>query len=362
MYFNWLEFLIWDQEVGGSSPPTPNFNFLLIGGAMDITAKQSEEPPGFDFDEPGGSKDLAFKTTSYYLDLAKKSESIRKTIIPTMEEFLYLEDENVDPLGEDEQSPTKTIVHRYPDRVLFLVTDKCFSFCRYCTRSRKIDNCSISDDDLLDGLSYINSKKEIRDVVVSGGDPLTLSDDKIDFVLKKIKEIKHVEIIRIGTKTPIVYPDRITNNLCSILKKYHPLYINLHFTHPDEITEKTKKACIMLADSGIPLGSQTVLLKGINDNPEILKRLFNELLKIRVKPYYLYQCDKVVGSSHFRVDLFDGINIMNKLIGWTSGMAVPHFIVDLPKGGGKVRLTPNNYKKVDNHIIFTNYKGEEYIY
>jgi lysine 2,3-aminomutase len=311
------------------------------------------------------NKKLKFRITPYYLDVIKKSSALRKTMIPTLYEDIVLPEEAADPLHEDDQSPVSNIVHRYPDRVLFLVTNFCSANCRYCTRSRMIENSnrSINTRQWESGIEYIKQHPEIRDVLISGGDPLTLPGTQLEFLLSSIRKIEHVEIIRIGTKVPAVLPQRITKDLVNILKKYHPLYINIHFTHPDELTKETKNACEMLANAGIPLGSQTVLLKDVNDDVQTMKKLMTGLLKIRVKPYYIYQCDPVQGTSHFRTTVEKGLEIIRGLQGFTSGLAVPHYIIDAPGGGGKIPISPDYYKiDGEGKIILTNYKSQQYTY
>ena len=282
---------------------------------------------------------LPIRITPYYASLISSSnplDAIRRTVVPTIEELNVSEGEAEDPLSEHQMQKTHCIVHRYPDRVLFLVTDFCSTYCRYCTRSHSVakrSNHHSSMQQWLEAIEYIKKNKNIRDVLISGGDPLTLPDNKLEFLLAQLRKIEHVEIIRIGTKVPVVLPQRITPELVKMLKKYHPLFLSIHFTHPEEITKETKLACNMLADAGIPMGSQTVLLKGINDNADIYKKLAHELLKIRVKPYYLYQCDPIEGSAHFRTSIEKGLEIMKKLRGFTSGYAIPYYVVDAPGGG-----------------------------
>lgn len=306
-----------------------------------------------------------FAITPHYLKLLYDNPQsvIRKTMIPTVNELIKLDCEAEDPLNENEHSQCKSIVHRYPDRVLFLVTSSCSSYCRYCTRSRMVGKTCIDISDLVEGIEYIKQHTEIRDVLLSGGDPLTLSDDKIDWLLSEIRQIKHVQIIRIGTKIPIVMPQRIDNKLLNILKKYHPLYISIHVIHPDEISQETINVCNKLADAGIPLGSQTVLLKDINNDVQTMTNLFHELLKIRVKPYYLYQCDPIFGSSHFRTNINDGLEIINGLRGFTSGYAIPTFVIDAPGGGGKIPISKNNIiNSNEKHITLQNYENNIYHY
>lgn len=305
---------------------------------------------------------LPLRITPYYAStITSLSDGIGKCVIPTRNELIVTDNEVNDSLEEDKQSPVPCIVHRYPDRVLFLTTDFCSSNCRYCTRSRLINRESISRKTWDRGIVYIKNHPEIRDVLLSGGDPLTLSDESIEYLLKEIRSIEHVEFLRIGTKMPVVCPQRITKKLTSILKKYHPLFISIHFSHPDELTIETKEACEKLADAGIPLGSQTVLLKDVNDNIEIMKKLMHGLLKIRVRPYYIYACDRVVGTSHFRTNISKGLQIIQGLRGWTSGYAVPQFIVDTP--GGKIPLLPNYFVGRENNCVrLRNYEGIEYAY
>jgi len=305
---------------------------------------------------------LPLRITPYYAStITSLNSGIGKCVIPTSNELIVTENEVNDSLEEDKQSPVPCIVHRYPDRVLFLTTDFCSSNCRYCTRSRLINRESISRKTWDRGIAYIKNHPEIRDVLLSGGDPLTLSDESIEYLLKEIRSIEHVEFLRIGTKMPVVCPQRITTKLTNILKKYHPLFISIHFTHPNELTIETKEVCEKLADAGIPLGSQTVLLKDINDNIEIMKKLMHGLLKIRVRPYYIYACDRVVGTSHFRTTISKGLEIIQGLRGWTSGYACPNFIIDTP--GGKIPLLPDYYVGREGKCVkLKNYQGKEYAY
>jgi lysine 2,3-aminomutase len=293
-----------------------------------------------------------------------ENHPIRKMMVPDMAELEVFPGQKSDSLDEHGSSPVPGIVHRYPDRALFLVTQFCSAYCRYCTRSHSVGKLShTSRFQWENALQYIASHPEIRDVVVSGGDPLTLSDQKLDFLLSELRKIEHVEIIRIGTKVPVVLPQRITPSLVSILRKYHPLWMSIHFSHPDELTPETAEACTMLADAGIPLGSQTVLLQGINDDPLVMRTLMQQLMKIRVRPYYLYQCDLVPGSGHFRTPVSKGIDIIKSLRGFTSGYAIPHFVIDAPGGGGKIPLIPEYVKEItEEGIVMNNYLGETYFY
>jgi lysine 2,3-aminomutase len=314
-------------------------------------------------------KGFSFAISPYYLSLIDPkdvNDPLRKSIVPTNNEFKISFGENADPLGEEPHRPVSCIVHRYPDRVLFLATGFCSVYCRYCTRSRLVGEGSelkSSTKDWEKGIEYIQSHPEVRDVLVTGGDPLTLSDEKLEWILKRLRAIPHVEFIRIGTKIPFVLPQRITPALCKILKKYHPLWMSLHVIHPNEITPESKKACTRLADAGIPLGSHTVLLTGINDDIETMKKLMHELLKIRVKPYYLFHCDPIKGSAHLRTSVEKGIEIIDGLRGHTTGYAVPHYAIDIPGPGGKVTLTPNYIVERDgDYLVVRNFKGDKYVY
>ncbi len=314
-----------------------------------------------------GCHRLPLRVSPYYMSLIYDSEpsnALRRTMIPTPEELNTAESESTDPLDETGSSPVTGIVHRYPDRALFTVTQFCSSYCRYCTRSHSVGKLGhLSCEEWNVAINYLREHTEIRDVVISGGDPLTLADDRIEFILSSLRSIKHIEILRIGTKIPVVLPMRITPNLTSILKKYHPLFMSIHFTHPDEISPATKRACEMLADAGIPLGSQTVLLKGINDDPAIMRRLMQKLLTARVRPYYIYQCDPIPGSSHFRTTIEEGIYIIENLRGHTSGYAVPQYVVDAPGGGGKIPILPDYVvHSSPEKWIFRNYQKRLFEY
>ncbi|MBN2030446.1 KamA family radical SAM protein [bacterium] len=302
------------------------------------------------------------RINAYFLDLMKKrGASLMRQVVPDPRE---LEDATgwVDPLAEERNSSVPNLVHRYPDRVLFLVSNQCGVYCRFCTRKRKIGRWDpIQDQAIEEGFRYIRQHGEIFDVLLSGGDPLLLSDEKLDWILMKIKEISHVGVVRIGTRIPSVLPQRVTSRLANILSKTKNLYINLHFNHPDEITDEVKRAIRLLSDRGIPLGSQTVLLKGINDHVSVISRLMRMLLQIRVKPYYLLHADLVKGTEHFRTTVDTGLFIMRQLRGHMSGLAVPTYVVDLPGGGGKVPLLPGYViKKTANELVIQNYQG--YVY
>jgi lysine 2,3-aminomutase len=316
-----------------------------------------------------GKQKPPLRITPYYaslIDPKNPVQAIRRTMVPVHDELLTSPEEKVDPLGEGDQSPIPQLVHRYPDRVLFLATGVCAAYCRYCTRTHLVSKKEKSHSRISEwdaAIEYIRQHHEVRDVLISGGDPLTMSDNRIEYLLSRLRKIPHIEIIRIGTKVPVVLPQRITPSLVEILKKYHPLFMSIHFTHPDEITPETVYACNKLADAGIPLGSQTVLLKGINDNVETFKKLAHELLKIRVRPYYLYQCDLIPGSLHFRTPVSKGLEIIKGLRGFTSGYAIPHFVIDAPGGGGKIPLLPEYVAgKDENGYILVNYQGKTYRY
>ena len=311
---------------------------------------------------------LPISITPYYLSLLDKynaDQPLRKSVVPVLDEFIISEGEASDPLSEGHHSPVPNIVHRYPDRVLFLVTGFCSTYCRYCTRSHMVakDKCHIGVRAWEPGLQYIREHPEVRDVIISGGDPLTMSDQQIEYLLARLRAIEHVEIIRIGTKVPAVLPQRITRSLVNIFRKYHPLYLSLHFTHPDELTPEVKEVCERLANAGIPLGSQTVLLKGINDDTAVMKKLMHGLLKIRVRPYYLYQCDPILGSVHFRTKIEKGLEIIRGLRGHTTGYAVPQYVVDAPGGGGKIPLLPDYFQgREDDFVLLKNYEDKVYRY
>ncbi len=301
--------------------------------------------------------------TPYYATLLEKDYTrgvIRLQAVPTSNELHVSEHDQADPLHEDVDSPVPGLTHRYPDRVLMLVTHICSMYCRHCTRRRVVGDhdTHLSRPQIDKCIEYIRQHPEVRDVLLSGGDPLALTDDHLEYILQKLREIEHVEIIRIGTRMPVVLPMRITDSLVTMLKKYHPVYINTHFNHPDEITEDSKSACARLADAGIQLGNQTVLLRDVNDCPNIMKKLMHELLMIRVKPYYIYQCDLSSGISHFRTSITKGMEIIESLRGHTTGMAVPTFVVDAPGGGGKIPLMPNYLvSQSDRRFALRNYEG-----
>lgn len=308
--------------------------------------------------------------TPYYASLLNRedaSDGLRRTHIPVGTEYLRMPGEADDPLGEDHDAAVPGLVHRYPDRVLFLATGFCSTYCRYCTRSRMVGEAggdyNFSRSQWDKALAYVEAHTEIRDVLISGGDPLTIADEKLDYLLGRLRAIKHVEFIRLGTKVPTVLPMRVTKSLTSILKKYHPLWMSIHFTHPSELTPEVTEATSRLANAGIPLGSQTVLLAGVNDDVETMKSLYHGLLMRRVKPYYLYQCDPITGSSHFRTPVAKGIEIIEGLRGHTTGYAVPQYVIDAPGGGGKIPLLPEYLVGRDgDDVLIRNFEGGIYRY
>jgi lysine 2,3-aminomutase len=300
----------------------------------------------------------------YYLSLIRKpGDPIWLQCVPDAVELDDV-DAPEDPLHEDDMSPVPNITHRYPDRVLFLTTSQCGLYCRFCTRKRKVgDSSKINMKELESAFKYIEDHPEINDVILSGGDPLMLTDQMLEKILKRLRAIEHIQIIRLGTKMPCVLPQRITPELCTMLKKYHPIYVNTHFNHPWEITDESKKACGMLVDAGCPTGNQTVLLKGVNDDPEVMKELMKKLLAMRVRPYYIYQADLTKGANHFRTPIDVGLEIMDKLRGHISGLAVPQFVIDAPGGGGKIPLLPDYVLARDKErILLRNFRNEVYEY
>jgi len=315
-----------------------------------------------------GSLKLPVAVTPYLATLADPDDPtcpIRRQVIPWPEELDVSENDEWDPLSEEKQSPVANITHRYEDRVLFIVTEMCHTYCRHCTRRRIVgfEEKAISQGEVDEAVDYIRRHPVIRDVLVSGGDPLALGNEKLECILTELRRIPHVEVIRIGTRAPGSNPFRVTPELVEMLRKYHPLWINLQFNHPREITPEVRVACARLADAGFPLGNQTVLLRGINDSVGVQKKLVHELVKMRVRPYYLYQCDLSPGISHFRTPVATGIEIMENLRGHTSGYAVPAYVVDAPGGGGKIPLSPEYLiSQSPREVIMRNYKGEIYRY
>ena len=317
--------------------------------------------------EQGGTM-LPLGVTPYYMSLIDPigpGEALRRTVVPVTGEFLFTEGEAEDPLGEDHDSPVPGLVHRYPDRVLLLALDFCTTYCRYCTRSRVVGHGALAPtDERLDAImDYLERTPTVRDVLISGGDPLALSDEKLDHLLSRLRAISHIEFIRIGTKMPAVLPQRITPNLMRILKKHHPVWMSIHYLHPNECTPEAYRACARLADAGVPLGAQTVLLKGVNDDIGTMTELMQRLLLMRVKPYYLYQCDPIRGSAHFRTSVQTGLDLIAGLRGHTTGYAVPAYVIDAPGGGGKIPLQPDYVVRRDgDDLILRNYAGHEYRY
>ncbi|WP_434796295.1 lysine 2,3-aminomutase [Terrisporobacter vanillatitrophus] len=308
-------------------------------------------------------KKLKMAITPYYATLINPDDPncpIRKQAIPTIHESEKLECDRLDPLHETLDSPVPGLTHRYPDRVLLLITEQCSMYCRHCTRRRFAGHGdkSLSKKNILKSIQYIKEHKEVRDVLLSGGDALCISNERLEFILKELRAIPHVEIIRIGTRVPVVMPQRITEDLCNMIKKYHPVWINTHFNHPNEITDESKLACNRIVNAGIPLGNQSVLLKNINDCPSIMKELVHQLVMNRVRPYYIYQCDLSEGIEHFRTSVSTGIEIIELLRGHTSGFAVPTFVVDAPGGGGKIPVNPQYViSQSPEKVILRNYEG-----
>ena len=308
------------------------------------------------------AENFEFRISPAMVDLIKEpGDAIWRQYIPELQE-LEVVDGIVDSLNEDADSPVPNITHRYPDRALFLVSPVCAAYCRFCTRRRKVgDPSKIPMSQLESGFQYLEEHAEIRDVILSGGDPLMLSDRRIEAILARLRKIPHIEIIRIGSRIPCHLPERITPELCDILRKHHPIYINTHFNHPDELTPAAVEGLGSLADAGVPLGCQTVLLKGINDDPDIMKELMQRLVAARVRPYYVYMCDQVAGAEHFRTTVEKGLEIIKALRGWTSGLAVPHFCIDAPGGGGKIPLLPEYVESItDDEVVLRNYQGKRF--
>jgi len=311
---------------------------------------------------------LAMSITPYFFGLVERDNPdgpIRRQVIPRVEEMKRSPWEMDDPCGEDSSMPVPGLVHRYPDRVLFLVTDRCAAYCRYCTRSRVVSGVG---DQRLDtnyeaAFDYLRQHQEVRDVLLSGGDPLLFADEKLEFLLSRLRAIPHIEFLRIGTRIPIFLPQRITAEFCAMLRKYHPFWISIHANHPREITAEAHAALGRLADAGVPLGNQSVLLRGVNDDPAVMKALVHRLLRARVRPYYIYQCDLIAGSAHLRSSVRKGIEIIEALRGHTTGYAVPQFVIDAPGGGGKVPINPNYVLHMnDDRVLIRNYEGRLFEY
>ena len=303
-------------------------------------------------------------TPTVMATIKEKDDPIWKQVVPDIEEMADADAEH-DPLEEDLMSPVPHLVHRYPDRVLLMVTNQCPIYCRFCTRKRLVGKPGFLKKGELDqAIHYLQEHTEVRDVILSGGDPLLLPDHLLERILKALRTIPHLELIRLGSRVPGSLPQRITPKLCEIVKKYHPIYMNLHFNHPDELTPEVTAACGMLADAGVPLGAQTVLLKGVNDDPDVMKRLVHQLLLARVKPYYLYQADLTKGTNHFRTTVETGMEIIRSLQGHTSGMGVPHFVIDAPGGGGKIPVLPSDYMLHldEQRAVLKNYENKTFEY
>jgi lysine 2,3-aminomutase len=311
---------------------------------------------------------LAMAITPYFFNLIDPADEncpIRWQVIPRIQETSTASWEMSDPCGEDAHSPVPGLVHRYPDRVLFLVTDRCASYCRYCTRSRLVSNAAGYDfhPEFGKQIEYVRNHPEVRDVLLSGGDPLLLSDDKLEYLLSQLRAIPHVEFLRIGSRIPIFLPQRITPALCAMLKKYHPLFLSIHSNHPRELTTEVRDAVGRLADAGIPLGNQSVLLRNVNDNVIVMRALVHKLLMCRVRPYYLYQCDLIAGSAHLRASVRKGLEIMEGLRGHTTGYAVPQYVIDAPGGGGKVPVNPEYVlSRNADRVVIRNFEGKIFEY
>ncbi|MCU0620068.1 MAG: KamA family radical SAM protein [Gemmatimonadales bacterium] len=310
------------------------------------------------------AENFEFRISPAMVDLIKSPDDpIWRQYVPSVEE-LEVVDGIVDSLNEDEDSPVPNITHRYPDRALFLVSPVCASYCRFCTRRRKVgDPEKIPMSQFESAFRYLEEHTEIRDVIMSGGDPLLLNDRRLDMILTRLRAIPHLQVIRIGSRVPCHLPERITPELCATLRKHHPLWINTHFNHPDELTPAAVKGLGMLADAGIPLGCQTVLLRGVNDDAAVMKELMHRLMMARVRPYYIYMADQVAGAEHFRTSVQKGLEIMHALRGWTSGLANPYFVIDAPGGGGKIPLLPEYVESMsDEEVVMRNFRGERFVY
>lgn len=327
-----------------------------LGQIINLTDEEKAE-----IDKAGAR--FRWAITPYYasiMDPDDPQDPVRRQAVPVGAELHSAEYEEADPLHEDADSPVPGITHRYPDRILFLITDMCSMYCRHCTRRRFAggQDASISNDQIEQGLEYVRKTPQVRDVLLSGGDALMVSDQRLEYVISELRKIDHVEIVRIGSRTPVVCPQRITDDLVNMLKKYHPIWLNTHFNTPKEITPESAAACAKLADAGIPLGNQSVLLRGINDSVRTMRDLVHGLVQMRVRPYYIYECDPSLGIEHFRTKVSKGIEIMEGLRGHTSGFCVPTFVVDAPGGGGKTPVMPNYViSQSPNKIVLRNYEG-----
>ena len=331
---------------------TERFGAEAAEREIDVAALQ----PAFD--------NFQMRITPAALDLINEpGDPMWNQYVPTMQE-LDIVDGVIDSLDEDGDSPVPNITHRYPDRALFLVSPVCASYCRFCTRRRKVgDPETIPLNQYDSAFEYLAAHPEIRDVILSGGDPMMLSDRRLEYIFQKLRAIPHIEIIRLGSRITSHLPERITPEFCEMVRKYHPVYMNTHFDHPSELTPASVAALGRLADAGVPLGCQTVLLRGVNDDPAIMKELMQKLMKARVRPYYIYMADQVAGGEHFRTTVEKGLEIVKALRGWTSGLAVPHFVIDAPGGGGKVPLLPEYVEEInEDEVVFRNYEGKRFVY
>jgi len=337
-----------------------------------VSSEQLSEHMELTDDEYAGctfaSNKLSMAITPYYFNLIDREDPdcpVRRQVIPRSGEMQLSAEEMLDPVGEEASMAVDGLVHRYPDRVLFLVTDRCASYCRYCTRSRLVSGAQDYDfhPNFENALKYIEEHTEVRDVLLSGGDPLVLNDKKLDYLLGRLRSIPHLEFIRIGSRMPVFLPQRVTPELCEVLKKHGPIWMSIHVNHPNECTAELKDACERLSYAGVPLGNQSVLLKGVNDSVEVMKSLVHRLLMMRVRPYYLYQCDLITGSAHLRADVRKGIEIIRGMRGHTTGYGIPQFVIDAPGGGGKIPVNPEYIQEItDDEIILKNYEGKEYRY
>src|SRR4051794_36372372 len=343
----------WQQIIKDQSIPTLQKLAEKFGhDAIDVEALQ----PAFD--------NFQMRITPAALEQIKEvGDPMWNQYIPTVEE-LHVVDGVIDSLDEDGDSPVPNITHRYPDRALFLGSPVCASYCRFCPRRRKVgDPEKIPLNQYDSAFEYLAAHSEIRDVILSGGDPMMLSDRRLEYIFQRLRAIPHIEIIRIGSRITSHLPERITPEFCEMVRKYHPVYMNTHFNHPSELTPATVAALGRLADAGVPLGCQTVLLRGVNDDPQVMKELMQKLLKARVRPYYIYMADQVAGGEHFRTQVEKGLEIVKALRGWTSGLAVPHFVIDAPGGGGKVPLLPEYVEEInEDEVVFRNYEGKRFVY
>jgi len=358
------------EEITGEATDWNNWHWQMrhriktkdaLARVIDLTP---EEEAGID----GLKGKFTMAISPYFASLMDPQDPdcpIRRQCVPRKEELLTADEEMIDPCGEEKNSPVHGLVHRYPDRVLFLVNEMCATYCRYCTRSRMVGDGkrTLSHATYEAAFDYIRANPQIRDVLLSGGDPFILNDNLLEYLIRNIRAIKHVEFIRIGTRVPVTMPQRVTPRLVGMLKQYSPIWISLHFNHVKELAGPVRAACDLLADGGFPLGSQTVLLKGVNDDPKTMKDLMHGLLKARVRPYYIYQCDPVVGSTHFRAPVLDGIKIIEQLRGFTSGYAVPTYVIDAPGGGGKIPVGPDYViSRGEGKYVLRNYEGQTFEY